>query len=50
MNDPVISVFIKPDANTDHWFYGHHEHFQKEESGAEKVVRLKTSRRYGDGD
>jgi hypothetical protein len=46
----VEDIFIKPDANPDHLFYGHHEHLQKEEPGAEKAVRLKTSRRHGDGD
>lgn len=43
------TVLIKPDANTDRWYYGRHEYLLKEEVGAETAIRLKTNRRCGDG-
>ncbi len=43
-------VFIKPNANVERWYEGLHDHLLHDESGAEKAVRLMTSRRYGDSD
>ena len=46
----VEDIIIKPNAHKEQWFYGLHDHLIHDEHGAEKAIRLKTSRRYGDSD
>ena len=41
-------IFVMPDAHKDQWYYGIHDRLIKNEPGAEKVIGLKTTRRYGD--
>ncbi len=41
----VKYVFIKPNANIDIWYEGLHAQVDEQDPGAEKVVKLETSRR-----
>lgn len=43
-------ILIKPNAFADQWYEGLHDQIQRDELGAEKAIRLMTSRRCGDAE
>ena len=43
-------IFITPNAFADQWYEGLHDQIQSDEPGAERAIRLVTSRRCGDGE